>query len=528
MVDEDELPLSSGSSNFVFEDRTLPMEIPDASTESDGNNSWDVEDRLFTCTSLPSRRFENFRRADSDQISLLSSSMSSKMELEITSRSVSRWRRSLSAKGQNYQPWDFSEVSSAVDNTAVKLSEGKIRADPPSRTGVSGTYFFRSVDSSMNVLGVFKPVDEEVCLRDEDAVEENRGSSSLLKYIRHAFHSGEGAYKEQAAYLLDHGRFANIPQTTIAKCDITLDETGTKRTKTGAFQVYVENIGDADDYGPGVFSFEDVQRIGLFDIRVFNCDRHGGNILVCKKSGDKASKHNLVPIDHGYILPDSVVACPWPVWMDWPQARQPFSEEAKRYVDRLDGEHDANMIAQEFQSTLKKGSQLTLKIATLLLKKAVQANLTLFDIGSLVFTRDQRESTFMEKIGNEAYSIAFARQARQGDMDSIEIKPGAVACDIFSFANIKRETELFPETEAFVLKYMGRLIDDKLQSMTNRCLSLCRTRSTPDFAPVIRSMSSVPSVGEGERPEFRMLSPLPCPRLSPPSRDTPPQLLFER
>lgn len=43
-------------------------------------------------------------------------------------------------------------------------------------------------------------------------------------------------------------------------------------------------------------------QVGVLDIRILNLDRHLGNILVTK------DKHNgafsLVPIDHGYCLPD--------------------------------------------------------------------------------------------------------------------------------------------------------------------------------------------------------------------------------
>ena len=47
-----------------------------------------------------------------------------------------------------------------------------------------------------------------------------------------------------------------------------------------------------------------------------------GNILVKKgASGD----HELVPIDHGYVLPDSFQDISFE-WLYWPQARAPLGE----------------------------------------------------------------------------------------------------------------------------------------------------------------------------------------------------------
>ena len=42
----------------------------------------------------------------------------------------------------------------------------------------------------------------------------------------------------------------------------------------------------------------------MLDIRLANADRHAGNILVCRD--DQGRGMSLVPIDHGYCLPESV------------------------------------------------------------------------------------------------------------------------------------------------------------------------------------------------------------------------------
>jgi len=42
----------------------------------------------------------------------------------------------------------------------------------------------------------------------------------------------------------------------------------------------------------------------VLDIRLANADRHAGNILI-RKEADGQIK--LIPIDHGYCLPDKVI-----------------------------------------------------------------------------------------------------------------------------------------------------------------------------------------------------------------------------
>lgn len=133
--------------------RSLPLDIPTEDTTSDDSSTsgadkaWEAdslveESEMFLSTSVPIQVPPvSPSRRQNDQMSLLSSSLSSKMELEIMSRSVWRWRRSTSANEKLLQPWDFSEVSSAVDNTAEKLSEGKVSVFRRSHSSASSWFF---------------------------------------------------------------------------------------------------------------------------------------------------------------------------------------------------------------------------------------------------------------------------------------------------------------------------------------------------------------------------------------------------
>lgn len=82
--------------------------------------------------------------------------------------------------------------------------------------------------------------------------------------------------------------------------------------------------------GASRFSARDVHRIGILDLRLFNTDRHSGNILVGPTPSasatdmrsllvdSRASAYRLVPIDHGFCLPEALEP-PYFEWLHWPQ-----------------------------------------------------------------------------------------------------------------------------------------------------------------------------------------------------------------
>ena len=71
---------------------------------------------------------------------------------------------------------------------------------------------------------------------------------------------------------------------------------------------------------------KDVHRIGILDLRLFNTDRHAGNMLVrevptAKKTSADTwldSQLELIPIDHGFCLPEALEP-PYLEWLHWPQ-----------------------------------------------------------------------------------------------------------------------------------------------------------------------------------------------------------------
>ena len=149
--------------------------------------------------------------------------------------------------------------------------------------------------------------------------------------MREGFRPGGGAARELVAYQLDRG-FAGVPKTAVDKL-LLRTRTGTRLSEqTGSIQQFVESHGDASEYrfDGSEFSLRASERIALQDLRLFNCDRHEGNFLVCSpKAGRERQgaapsageggeggegvtredptvtlegpKLELVPIDHAFI-----------------------------------------------------------------------------------------------------------------------------------------------------------------------------------------------------------------------------------
>jgi hypothetical protein len=141
--------------------------------------------------------------------------------------------------------------------------------------------------------------------------------------------------------------------------------------KLGSLQEFVHHLADTNEMGSSRFRTRDVHAIGILDIRLFNTDRHAGNILVrepvsapCDLSSCRhgmrtmssinaaaaaaaavvsAGSYELIPIDHGFCLPEALEA-PYFEWLHWPQACLPFDDDELAYIARLDVAADIEML----------------------------------------------------------------------------------------------------------------------------------------------------------------------------------------
>ncbi|KAM7257676.1 hypothetical protein ACFE04_013417 [Oxalis oulophora] len=275
-----------------------------------------------------------------------------------------------------------------VVEVAIAMASG---VEPtPVSSGLGGAYFVRNRNG--DILAVAKPVDEEPL-----ALNNPKGFGGLMlgqPGLKRSIRVGETGIRELAAYLLDHGGFAGVPPTALVKISHTAfhvkDHASalTIPCKVASLQRYIDHEFDAGELGPSGFSVSSVHRIGIFDIRILNLDRHAGNILVRKHNQQEnysAGAAELVPIDHGLCLPEWLDD-PYFEWLHWPQASVPFSELEIEYISNLDPFKDAELLRNELPN-LRESSIRVLVLCTIFLKRAADAGLCLADIGKM-FSRE--------------------------------------------------------------------------------------------------------------------------------------------
>ena len=82
------------------------------------------------------------------------------------------------------------------------------------------------------------------------------------------------------------------------------------------------------------------QRLSVLDSRLFNCDRHEGNVLVTGARGG-GGRRGIVPIDHAFCLPAfGFFREAEFTWRYWASAAVPFGAEVLHHVASLDVDAD--------------------------------------------------------------------------------------------------------------------------------------------------------------------------------------------
>ncbi|TDH65774.1 hypothetical protein CCR75_003898 [Bremia lactucae] len=254
--------------------------------------------------------------------------------------------------------------------------------------GCGGAYFL-TADWSCSChkkkpLGIFKPRDEEYM-----APKNPRGfvkETSVVGVSEHpvnkGFRVGNGALRERAAYLLDqaYGSFSGVPETTLMVLCLNGEE------KEGSMQRFVASQCSAEDMGTLKFAIPEVHKIGILDVRLFNTDRHAGNILLSARLNEQT--YAMTPIDHGFCLPaykhlDSATFD----WLHWPQAEFPFTGAELDHIASLDEARDAAVLRT---IGIEEECVTTMRLCTAVLKQGAEAGFSLYEIGSLL----QRDDDF--------------------------------------------------------------------------------------------------------------------------------------
>ncbi|KAF8021369.1 hypothetical protein BT93_G1722 [Corymbia citriodora subsp. variegata] len=238
--------------------------------------------------------------------------------------------------------------------------------DPiPVHGGLGGAYYFRN--SRGDCVAIIKPTDEEPFAPNNPKgfVGKALGQPGLKRSVR----VGETGIREVAAYLLDSKHYANVPPTALVKIThhifnindgVNPDKPNKKKvSKIASFQEFIPHDFDASDHGTSSFPVSVVHRIGILDVRIFNTDRHAGNLLVRKfDSMGRFGQADLIPIDHGLCLPETLED-PYFEWIHWPQASIPFSEdELKAAAYGLCLAEIGEMMSREFRNGEEEPSEL--------------------------------------------------------------------------------------------------------------------------------------------------------------------------
>ncbi|CAM0945836.1 unnamed protein product [Alopecurus aequalis] len=288
---------------------------------------------------------------------------------------------------------------------------------PAMSTEGSGGVYFMLGPSGQSSVAVFKPIDEEPMAENNPrGLPLSVDGEGLKKGTR----VGEGAQREVAAYVLDHPidgykssdatGFSGVPPTALVRC-LHMG----KGFKIGSLQTFVENDGRCEDMGPRDFPVQDVQKIAVLDIRLANADRHAGNVLVCRDGEDRL--YGLIPIDHGYCLPEKFEDCTFE-WLYWPQSHEPFSEETASYIASLDAREDIALL-KFYGWNLSPQCARVLHISTMLLKKGAQRGLTPYDVGSIMCRKTVKRESGIEVIINEAEDAVLPETSEETFLEAV-------------------------------------------------------------------------------------------------------------
>ncbi|XP_021754368.1 phosphatidylinositol 4-kinase gamma 4-like [Chenopodium quinoa] len=323
------------------------------------------------------------------------------------------------------------ELTSAIQDLINSSFDGLDKGKQPIRSteGTGGAYFMLD-PSGQKIVAVFKPTDEEpMAVNNPQGLPISENGEGLKRGTK----VGEGALREVAAYLLDYPKdgprsssrdvvgFSGVPPTAMVRClhkgfnHPEGFECTSNDVKIGSLQMFKENDGNCEDIGPQAFPVEEVHKISVLDLRLANADRHAGNILFKKNAKD--GRIELIPIDHGYCLPDSFEDCTFD-WLYWPQARQSFSPETIKYIKSLDAEQDLALLKFHGWDVPIECAR-TLRISTMLLKKGAEKGLTPFAIGNIMCRENLTRESVIEEIVSEAQRQSIPEMSEEGFLETI-------------------------------------------------------------------------------------------------------------
>jgi len=192
--------------------------------------------------------------------------------------------------------------------------------------GVSGSYWMRGTDRQ--ILGLFKPFDEEVHAPNNPVGPRYRGALGLRK-TRRGCRVGESPHHEVGAYVVDEFfGFGIVPKTYYAEFthhaffltrENLLSSRRAVKTKYGSFQEFVGGFVSLNKVAREEMAsipLDEFQLLVILDVIIGNTDRNIANILL----GDE----KIAAIDHGLCFPDRIDSFSYWYWSYLQQGKKPI------------------------------------------------------------------------------------------------------------------------------------------------------------------------------------------------------------
>jgi hypothetical protein len=237
-----------------------------------------------------------------------------------------------------------------------------------STEGLGGTYWLRNTKG--RCIAVCKPSDQEPYAPKNPKRQDLLSSSGRMLAPRRGFREGDGYLREVAAYSVDHGHFAGVPLTFAVTYNLNGEQ------KLASLQIWKDHDGSADDFGQSKFPKLAIQKIAVLDIRILNCDRHAGNLLISEED----IPAEVIPIDHGYCFPSTAHEAYFE-WLNWSQVNCPTLPEVRRYIEALDIDRD---VAALQKLNISPSAIRNFVICSQVLKLGTALGLSLYQIGCIV------------------------------------------------------------------------------------------------------------------------------------------------
>eukprot|EP00937_MAST-01D_sp_MAST-1D-sp2_P002459 g2459.t1 len=298
-----------------------------------------------------------------------------------------------------------------------------------SMDGSGGTYFLP--DLKRRTVACLKPQDEEPFAENNPrGMVGQRGDGQCG--LRQGIMAGEACVREVAAFLVDRHHMHGVPATALVEAahpalsylhlgaaggaageELSPDARRQLRPKVCSLQEFVQHDDVVGDLSPSRFPLAEIQKIVCLDIRIVNTDRNDANILVQRRrvssrsrsrssssaapsasaSASSGSRRHsgagstttltLVPIDHGYCLPDQldIAWCDW-CWFSWPQLKEPLLPQLAAQLLATEAADDCERLRRKL--TIRDPCLRLMRVAGTLLRKGVRARLPLYDIAAIM------------------------------------------------------------------------------------------------------------------------------------------------